>query len=89
MYANLYFDSLAIFKSLSTNEVQNIDSKVGHSNRVMFVEYSLIHFLLRLLQTSTGHIGLANGLNLLEAVLLAQLIKAQVDIIEPLAKFLP
>lgn len=85
MDPDFHFDTLTIFQGLPFDKVEYVDSEISHSNRMMFVEKTLVHLLLRLFQATACHIGLAYSLNFLKTMLLAQLIKAKVNVIKPFA----
>ena len=63
--------------------------KVGHSDRVMAAEESIIDVLLDHFQPATSHISLTHCFNLLQAVLLTERIKRVIDPIEQIDKLSP
>ena len=82
MNSNLDGELLRVSESLCVHITLHAAGKVGHSDRVMAAEESIVDVLLDHFQPATSHVRLSHRFNLLQAVLLTERIKRVVDPIE-------
>ena len=84
MDSNPDFKVLAVLDIDGLEIVLAIKSKISNSNRMMAVEKSTIYLALCLLQSSTGHIGLANCFYFMKPILITKLVKSVIYLIQKL-----
>ena len=84
MYSNLDLKMLTTFNRHLFDVISHLNSKISSSNRVMLVQKPGVnlHFSFALVETTTCHVCLTDSLNLLEAKLIAKLVKSVVNLIK-------